>query len=94
MTIAHTIIQSIVPDGIRGRVSGVYSLHVGGSMALANLFNGAVSDVFDASWVMIAGGLLLVVAAVASLASAPLRGIYFPNLAGRPVPAAQPSPGG
>ncbi len=88
MTIAHTIIQTIVPDGIRGRVSGVYSFHVGGSMALANLVNGGLSDVFGGSWVMAAGGLLLVVAAVMSLAAAPLRGIYFPGVS-RPVPVAQ-----
>jgi MFS family permease len=93
MTIAHTIIQSIVPDGIRGRVSGVYSFHVGGSMALANLVNGWVSDVFGGSWVMAAGGLLLVVAAIVSLASAPLRSIYFPRV-GRAVLLAEPSPRG
>ncbi len=37
MTITHTIIQSVVPDEIRGRVASAYSMHIGGSMAFANL---------------------------------------------------------
>ena len=35
MTISHTIIQSLTEDHVRGRVAGVYSVHVGGSMAAA-----------------------------------------------------------
>ena len=93
MTIAHTIIQTIVPDAIRGRVSGVYSFHVGGSMALANLFNGGLSDMFSGSRVMAIGGLLLVMAAIGSLAAGSLRGVYFPR-ASRAVPLVEPAPGG
>ena len=33
MTLTHTIIQSVVPDGVRGRVAGIYSMHVGALMA-------------------------------------------------------------
>ena len=84
MTISHTIIQSIVPDWVRGRVSGVYSMHVGGSMALANLANGGLSDPFNASVVMGVGGILFLAAITVSLASGALRRIYFPQ----PVPVA------
>ena len=84
MTISHTIIQSIVPDWVRGRVSGVYSMHVGGSMALANLANGGLSDPFNASVVMGVGGILFLGAITVSLASGALRRIYFPQ----PVPVA------
>ena len=88
MTITHTIIQSIVDDSVRGRVSGVYSFHVGGSMALANLFNAGLVNVGDifasfsfltAPLVLSGGGILFIVALVASLGSRSLRDIYFPR---------------
>ena len=44
MTLTHTMIQSVVPDGVRGRVSGIYSVHIGGIMATANLSNGWLAD--------------------------------------------------
>ena len=57
MTITHTIIQSVVPDDIRGRVSSVYSMHVGGSMAFANLLYGRLADFWSPGLVMaVAGG--------------------------------------
>lgn len=44
MTLTHTMIQSVVPDAIRGRVAGIYSVHIGGIMASANLFNARFVD--------------------------------------------------
>ena len=78
MTISHTIIQSLTEDHVRGRVSGVYSVHVGGSMAVTNMANAAVADVFNASAVLVVGGLLFVVIVFFSLGSSSLRKLYFP----------------
>ena len=83
MTISHTIIQSIVDDSVRGRVSGVYSFHVGGSMALANGANAGLVDVsfLNAPLVLSVGGVLFIVAIALSLGNRPLRRIYFPRVA-------------
>jgi len=84
MTISHTIIQSLTEDHVRGRVAGVYSVHVGGSMAVTNMANAAFADVFSASAVLVVGGLIFVAAVFVSLGVNPLRRLYFP----RPEPAA------
>jgi MFS family permease len=99
MTISHAIIQSIVDDSVRGRVSGVYSVHVGGSMALANLFNGVFADIIDnwlrlewflggASIVLTIGGVMLIIAVLSSLGSSPLRRLYFPPKVATPAAVA------
>lgn len=80
MTISHAIIQSLVDDSVRGRVSGVYSVHVGGSMAVTNLINAAFADMFSASAVMAVGGILFVAVIMFSVGSGALRRIYFPRL--------------
>jgi MFS family permease len=77
MTITHTIIQSIIDDGFRGRVSGIYLMHVGGMMAVANLTNATLADLFNAPVVMAASGVLFVAVMSISLGLAPLRRIYF-----------------
>ena len=77
MTISHTIIQSITEDRVRGRVAGVYSVHIGGSMAVTNWINGAIADVFSASAVMAVGGLIFIVVVLISLGSTSIRGLYF-----------------
>lgn len=79
MTISHTIIQSLTDDEVRGRVAGVYSVHVGGSMAVTNMINAAMADVFNASAVMVVGGLAFVVVIAMSFGSGALRRIYFPR---------------
>ena len=85
MTISHTIIQTLTDDEVRGRVAGVYSVHIGGSMAVTNMINAAIADVFSAPLVMAVGGLLFLAAVVFSFGSGALRNIYFPRPA---VPAA------
>ena len=81
MTISHTVIQTLVDDEVRGRVAGVYSVHIGGSMAVTNMINAAIADIFTAPIVMVAGGLLFLAAVILSLGSGSLRRIYFPPTA-------------
>ena len=88
MTISHTIIQSITEDRVRGRVAGVYSVHIGGSMAVTNWINGAIADVFSASAVMVVGGLIFFMVVVISLGSTSLRELYFSGNESSAVPTA------
>ena len=76
MTVSHSMIQSIVPDGVRGRVAGIYTVHVGGMMAAGNLVNGYLADTIDAAVVLMVGGLAFVVVMILSLQWSYIRGIY------------------
>ena len=94
MTITHTVIQSVVPDDIRGRVSAAYSMHIGGSMAFANLLYGRLADFWSAGLVMsVAGAAFTLVVVGTVVGSGFWRDIYFRGTA-RPVAAAAASPGG
>ena len=80
MTLTHTMIQSLTPDGVRGRVGGVYSVHIGGMMATANLVNGGLADVFNAPYLLIGGGLVFIVVVALSWQRLTLRRIYTRGL--------------
>ena len=86
MTITHTIIQSVVPDEIRGRVASVYSMHVGGSMAFANLLYGRLADIWPVGLVMAFVGALFTAVVLFTILMPFWRGIYFRGEA-RPVAA-------
>ena len=88
MTLTHTMIQAITPDGIRGRVAAVYSVHIGGMMASANLINGGVAEWIDAPLVLMAGGFVFILVMVASWRGAVLRRIYVRGLRIEAVAAA------
>ena len=91
MTITHTVIHSVVPDEIRGRVASVYSMHVGGSMAFANLLYGALADFWQAGMIMAVAGAAFTLVVVGTLVGSGFwRGIYFRGEA-RPVSAASPA---
>ena len=55
MTMAIIMIQSVTPDGFRGRVTSIYLIHAGGIMAFSFFANGALADVFDPGWILIIG---------------------------------------
>ncbi len=94
MTITHTVIQSVVPDDIRGRVSAAYSMHIGGSMAFANLLYGRMADFWSAGLVMsVAGAAFTLVVVGTVIGSGFWRDIYFRGTA-RPVAAAASPAGG
>jgi hypothetical protein len=58
MIIVHTIIQIMSPDYVRGRIAGVYSMYVGGSMALFNFINGFSADYIDPGYSLALQGLI------------------------------------
>ena len=76
MTLTHTMIQSVTDDGVRGRVGAVYSVHIGGMMATANLANGGFADIIAASILLIAGGIAFIIVMFASWQTATIRQIY------------------
>ncbi len=80
MTLTHTMIQSITVDGIRGRVGGVYSVHIGGTMATANLINGGLADIFNTPILLLLGGASFIVVMFLSWQMVTLRSIYMSGL--------------
>ena len=72
------MIQSVTDDGIRGRVGAVYSVHIGGMMASANLLNGGLADVpfIGASLLLIGGGVGFILVMFASFQTLTIRRIY------------------
>ncbi len=80
MTIAHAMVQVLTPDGVRGRVAGVYSVHVGGMMALSNLANGLLADHISVQTLLVVGGVGFIVVMFVSWYWATLRRIYTAGL--------------
>jgi hypothetical protein len=76
MTLTHTMIQTLAPDAIRGRIGGIYSIHIGGTMALVNLINGALADYISAPVLLLGGGMLFVAMMCWSWQYISLRQIY------------------
>jgi MFS family permease len=80
MTLTHTMIQILAPDWVRGRIGGIYSIHIGGTMAVVNLLNGAWADRIGAPILLIAGGLFFVIMMLLSWQYLTLRHIYTRGL--------------
>ena len=81
MAIGGAMVQSLAPDGMRGRISGLNQINIGGTMAVMNLVNGFAADEFGAPIVLLVLGLGFTAAAVASLAFGTVRGIYRGSIA-------------
>ena len=76
MTLFATMVQSMIPDGIRGRVTSVNNLHIGGFMAVFNLLTGSLADLISSSIILAVTGLVFVLIMVISLRSLPLWRLY------------------
>ena len=77
MALTSTYVQSIAPDRLRGRISSLYLLHTGGTMAFANLGYGFAADAFSAPPILIVTGLLFIAAMIFIGGAQPiLRRVY------------------
>ena len=83
MVITLTMMQSMVPDAVRGRISSIYIIHAGGIMSFANFGNGALAELFDPLWLLAVGGLAFLAVTIASGLGPTMRRIYW---TGNPVP--------
>ncbi len=86
MAISGAMVQSMVPDAMRGRITGLNHINIGGTMAIFNLVNGFAADAFGAQNVIWVLGLSFVVVMATSLALGSLRSIYRGSSAA-PMPA-------
>jgi MFS family permease len=60
---SNTLIQSMVPDRLRGRVMSVYSMMFMGMAPIGSLLAGAAADRFGATWTVAGGGIVCMAAA-------------------------------
>jgi MFS family permease len=76
MNIANALVQSLVPDALRGRVMAVYSMTFFGSMPLGALWSGWLAEVAGAPAAMISGAVVgLLVAALVWLLVPQIRAL-------------------
>ena len=62
-----TVLQSAVPDGMRGRLQGIDTVVAVGGPRLGDLLHGTVGAALGVTWTVTGGGVLTVVAALALL---------------------------
>ncbi len=70
-TLAGTLLQTLVPDELRGRVTGVYSLVAFGSLPLGALVAGAAADSIGAPLTIVLGAMALLLFALGLLVFGP-----------------------
>jgi len=64
---SNTVLQSIVPDEMRGRVMGIWTLVFGGMIPLGSLQAGLVASAFGVTTTIAIGALICAVAALVTL---------------------------
>ena len=76
MAISGAMVQSLAPDGMRGRITGLNQINIGGTMAVVNLMNGFAADAVGVPTVLTVLGMGFILVMTVSLMLATLRGIY------------------
>ena len=71
MTSNHTIVQTMTPDHMRGRVTGVYQMEIG-MMPIGGIVAGAIADAFGVQTAFAVG-------AIAGLAAIVVLAVVFPR---------------
>lgn len=84
MAVSGAMVQSLAPDEMRGRISGLNQINVGGTMAMVNLANGFAADIWSAPYVLTALGLGFMAVMAATLLVSTARGFYRGDI---PLPA-------
>lgn len=64
MALSSVMIQTVVPDAIRGRVMSLYAMFAGGIMALMILANGLAADIINVRLLLTVPGILFSIALV------------------------------
>jgi MFS family permease len=88
MTLSNGMVQTITPDGVRGRVLSANTWHVQGAMGGFNAINGVIMDLpwVTAPLLLSGTGLAFIWIMLISLLAVPLRGIYV-----RGIPSQAPA---
>lgn len=87
MALTAAFLQEIIPDAIRGRAMGVYTLFLGGVMAVFNLINGWLADDVGAPVLLTIAALAFLGIVAVSLGHLPLRRLYARGEVLAPAPA-------
>jgi MFS family permease len=91
VVVRHTMIQTLTPDSMRGRVSAINGMFIGASNYLGDAEAGFVAHLFGPRFSVISGGIgSLLVALVAAVASPPLRRYGPLGIVVEPEPKSQP----
>ncbi|MGH9174824.1 MAG: MFS transporter [Vicinamibacterales bacterium] len=95
MTLANTLVQEVVPDVIRGRVTSVFLMSAGGVMSFGNLANGTLADYVGVWPVLVVPAVAFLVLLLAISAVRPaLRRVYRVGALPEPAPLGMPAPAG
>ena len=65
-TMATTLIQTLAPDNMRGRVMGIHGFIISG-MGLGGIFMGAMSSLFGTTWAITSGSVTVISNATRSI---------------------------
>ena len=76
MALLSAMVQTLAPEEMRGRISGLNQVNLGGTMAIFNLVNGFAVEFIGVQTVLMVLGLGFAGIIVASLTVSALRNIY------------------